>query len=89
MLGPLLLLRSDGNQSRQMSLTAGANGLSDRADQPGTSSCSLALVQPRPREIKRGAATGGPDLLAQAVPLSPPQEASRGVGVCSTRPGQF
>lgn len=32
--------RSDGNQSGQMSLTAGANGLSDRPDQPGRPPCS-------------------------------------------------
>lgn len=69
--GPVLLLRSDGNQSWQMSPTAGANGLSDRADQPGTGS---VLPGTGPAQTEGNQAWGCPGrlLLAEAVPLPGP-----------------
>lgn len=42
-----------------MSPTAGANRLSDRAKPSWDILCVLALVQPRPREIKHGTEEGG------------------------------
>ena len=42
-----------------MSPTAGANRLSDRAKPAWDILCVLALVQPRPREIKHGTEEGG------------------------------
>lgn len=65
-----------------MSETAEANGLSDRAGQSGTSPVLPGTGPSRWREIKHGPTKGG------CAP-SLPQEASLGVGVCSTHPGQF
>lgn len=73
-------------------------GCQTGAGQPGTSSLLLGTgpvemegsqAWSRPREVKHGAAREAPDLLAEAVPLPPLQEASGGVGVCSIHPEQF
>lgn len=88
--GLSLLLCSDGNQSRQMSPTAGANGLSDRAGPAWD-----ILHAPWPRSSPdRGKSSMGPpseaaDLLAKNLPLLLPGEASLGVGACPLHPGQF
>lgn len=79
--GLSLLLCSDGNQSRQMSPTAGANGLSDRAGPAWD-----ILRAPWPwSSPDRGKSSMGPpseaaDLLAENPPLLLPGEASLGVG---------
>lgn len=86
--GPLLLLRSDGNQSRQMSPTAGSVGCQTGLGWPGTSSLRPG---PGPAQTEEEASMGprreAVDLLEETVPTSPPTPTPRmkihslGVGV--------
>lgn len=69
----MLLLRSDGNQSRQMSPTAGANRLSDRAGLAwDIFSASWPWSSPDRGKSSMGPRREAVDLLEETVPTSPP-----------------
>lgn len=75
--GPRLLFRSDGNQSRRMSPTAGANSLSDEA----RPAWDILRAPWHWSSSDGGKSSMGPtgeavDLLAEAVPSLPPDENS-------------